>query len=62
MSVNDLFLDDEGVEGNRVKLAGHVDAEKIDYQPLNSFAPIKVPNYRQYPILVESKGIDAYVS
>ncbi len=46
MSVNDLFLDDEGIEGNKVKLAGHVDAEKMDYIPMNSFAPIKVPNYR----------------
>jgi len=41
MSVNDLFLDDEGVEGTRVKLAAHQDNDKNEGFSMGGYAPIR---------------------
>jgi hypothetical protein len=40
-----MFLDDEGVEGTRVRMGPNSHLDPVDTNPV----PIKIPLYRQYP-------------
>lgn len=62
MAVNDMFLDDEGVESNRMR-AGYgqdttVAANREEYTATAYAAPIKIPIYRTYQTINDSRGME----
>ena len=62
MSVNDMFLDEDGIEGSKVKYYQHTDVvDKVEVQNSSQHGPIKIPIFKSYPKLVESRGIDEYI-
>ena len=64
MAVNDMFLDDEGLETTRMRttyLQEAVTATKEEYSASSITVPIKIPLYRSYETLHESRGIEQYV-
>jgi len=64
MAVNDMFLDDEGIETNRMRtnyLPEATNNIKEDYSASSITVPIKIPLYRNYETLHESRGIEQYI-
>ena len=57
-----MFLDDEGVETSRLKLSHtNMIADVTVDKPIECMIPIKIPVYKQFAEMNDSRNIEEYV-